>query len=107
MNSEKNVLDYVSQFREHLHHARSFTRGALINSQSGMKRLFDRSAVYRHFEVGDKVLVLMPIAGSALSARFSGPYEVSDKLSDTDYVIHTPERKRKKTCMSHKYAKTL
>ncbi len=33
--------------------------------------------------------------GSALSARFSGPYEVLRKLSDTDYVIRTPDRRRK------------
>ncbi len=41
------------------------------------------------------MLVLLPIVGSALSARFSGPYEVLRKLSNTDYVICTPDRKRK------------
>ncbi len=47
-----------------------------------------------------KVLVLLPIVGSALSARFSGPYEVLRKLSNTDYVICTPDRKRK-FCVCH------
>ena len=60
-----------------------------------MKRHYDRSAVPRRFKVGDKVLALLPIPGSALSAKFSGPYDICDCLSDTDYVIGTPERRRK------------
>lgn len=46
---------------------------------------YDRSAVTHNLHMGDKVLVLLPIAGSALSARFAGPYKV--RLSDTDYLI--------------------
>ncbi len=41
------------------------------------------------------MLVLLPVLGSALSARFSGPYEVLRKMSDTDYVIRTPDRRKK------------
>lgn len=33
--------------------------------------------------------------GSALQARFSGPYVVESKLSDANYVVKTPVRKRK------------
>jgi hypothetical protein len=60
-----------------------------------MKRRFDKKAVVRNFLPGEKVLVLIPVPGSALSARFSGPYLVKNKVGDTDYIIHTPERRRK------------
>ena len=60
-----------------------------------MKRNYDRASVHRHFKIGDKVLALLPIPGSALSAKFLGPYELYDCLSDTDYAICTPERRRK------------
>ncbi len=60
-----------------------------------MKCQFDRKSVQRAFAECDQVLVLLPIVGSALSARFSGPYEVLRKLSDTNYVIRTPDRRRK------------
>ena len=60
-----------------------------------MKRHFDEKAVPRSLQTGDQVLVLLPIPGSSLSARFSGPYCVGRKLSDTDYVIQTPDRRRK------------
>ncbi|KAF7648009.1 hypothetical protein LDENG_00163430, partial [Lucifuga dentata] len=60
-----------------------------------MKTRFDRKAVVRQFYPGDQVLVLLPVPGSALTARFLGPYVVDRKVSDTDYVILTPERRRK------------
>lgn len=88
-SSEVNVLDYVSKFRERLHKACSMAKDSLASAQKKMKCQFDRKSVQRAFAEGDQVLVLLPIAGSALSARFSGPYEVLRKLSDTDYVIRT------------------
>ena len=60
-----------------------------------MKRMFDKKAVERQFEPGDEVLVLLPTPGSALTASFSGSYVVEKKVSDTNYVICTPERRRK------------
>lgn len=45
-------------------------------------------------------MALLPIPGSALSAKFSSPYEILDCLSDTDYVISTLERQRKRS-VSH------
>ncbi len=32
---------------------------------------------------------------TALQAKFSGPYVVDRKLSDTDYIVGTPDRQRK------------
>ncbi len=87
-----NVLDYVSKFRERLHNA--IAKESLTAAQENMKCRFDRKSVRRCFKEGDQVLVLLPMVGSALSARCSGPYEVLSKLSDTDYVIRTPDRKR-------------
>ncbi|XP_048843940.1 uncharacterized protein LOC125715915 isoform X2 [Brienomyrus brachyistius] len=90
-----NVLDYVSQFRERLYKARLAAAEALSSAQGKMKSWYDKKAVPRSFNPGDKVLVLLPTAGSALSARFCGPYQVDRKVNDTDYVLKTPDRKRK------------
>ncbi len=89
-----NVLDYVSNFRDRLHAACSLARESLANAQKGMKRRFDRKAVARSFMPGDEVLVLLPVLGSSLSARIYGPYVVKKKMSETDYMISTPDRKR-------------
>lgn len=92
---ENNVLDYVSSFREKLHKACSFARDSLAAAQSKMKSCFDKKSVVRSFQPGDRVLVLLPLVGSGLQAKFSGPYVVDRKISETDYVILTPDRKKK------------
>lgn len=89
-----SVLDYVSKFRERLHEALSFAHKSLTVAQGSMKRRHDKTAVIRTFQSGDQVLVLLPVPGSTLSARFAGPYVVVRKLNNTDYVIRTPDRKR-------------
>lgn len=62
-----------------------------------MKQRFDQKAVFRSFSPGDKVLVLIPVMGSALQARYTGPYCVERRVSNLNYVISTPDRKRKTT----------
>uniref|UniRef100_A0A671VWW5 Gypsy retrotransposon integrase-like protein 1 n=1 Tax=Sparus aurata TaxID=8175 RepID=A0A671VWW5_SPAAU len=98
--SRENVLDYVSSFRERLHHAWGLSRASLSAAQSKMKVRYDKKSVARAFQSGDRVLVLLPVVGSALQAKFSGPYLVDRQLSETDYVIRTPDR-RKKTRVCH------
>lgn len=90
-----NVVDFVSRCRERQKRASVLAREALSASQEVMKKQYNRMAVERQFQPGDKVLVLFPVSGSALSARFAGPYVVKSKVSDTDYIIITPERRRK------------
>lgn len=52
-----------------------------------MKQRFCHAAVTRNIQPGDKVLVLLPLLGSALSARFMGPYKILERLSDIGYLI--------------------
>ncbi|KAI2645228.1 Retrovirus-related Pol polyprotein [Labeo rohita] len=98
--SPTHVLDHVSSFCERLHSVWNLAPQSLLSAQSKMKDNYDKKSVKRSFEVGDKVLVLLPLPGSSLQAKFAGPYEVQEKLSDIDYVIRTPERHRK-SCVCH------
>ena len=59
-----------------------------------MKARYDKKTVSRVFVPGDQVLVLLPMTGSSLSAQFSGPYTVEKRISDTNYMVKTPERRR-------------
>lgn len=93
--AEHNVLDYVSSFRDRLKHVCQLARDNLSKSQTKMKNYYDKKSVSRVFHPGEKVLVLLPLPGSSLQSRFAGPYIVERKLNDTDFVIHTPDRKRK------------
>ena len=65
-----------------------------------MKVWYDRKAKPRCFEPGDRVLVLFPVVGNPLQAKYSGPYKVVKKISDTNYLVKTPDR-RKETQVCH------
>lgn len=52
----------------------------------------DRKAQSHTFDVGDQVLVLLPVQGSALQGHFSRPYIVMGKVGNLDYLIATPGR---------------
>lgn len=69
-------------------------RESLSTSQERMKVQYDRKTKDRSFVPGEQVLVLLPVPGSSLSARFTGPYIVEKKISDTNYIIKTPDRRR-------------
>ncbi len=72
----KNVVNYISSFRERLHSVWTLARKSLCVAQERIKICYDREAVLRSFQIGDRVLVLLPIPGSPLRAKFAGPYEI-------------------------------
>lgn len=91
---DMNLLDYVSNLGDKLTKAWKFAGENLLCSQKKMKYFFDRKTKERNFVVGDNVLVLLPIPGNPLKASFSGPWKILKKVSDVNYLVETPERRR-------------
>ncbi len=91
-SKKTNVLDYVSKFHDRLQQACMLAHESLTKAQGKMK-------VKRSFAVGNQVLVLLPVPGSVLTARFSGPYEILERRGETDYVLSTPEGNVKNGCV--------
>ncbi len=86
------VSEYIRSFKERLHHAWYIAKRYLSATQVKMKSRFDKKSVNRKFNPADLVIVLLQVPGSVFAAKFSGLYTVERKLSDTDYVIGTPDR---------------
>ena len=95
-----SVLKYVATFKDRLFRAGQIAKRNLQESQSKMKVWYDRKAKSRYFEPGDRVLVLFPVVGNPLQAKYSGPYKVVKKISETNYLVKTPGR-RKETQVCH------
>ena len=89
-----NLLEYVSDFRKKLTEACDLARKNLKSAQNCMKSKFDKNTVTRNFQAGDKVLAYLPVPGTPLQARYFGPYVVKKKVSDLNYVIVTPDRRK-------------
>lgn len=94
--AEESLLKYVSVFRERLTRAGELAKQNLGDAQEEMKAWYDKKARQRHFKPGDKVLVLLPVAGHPLQAKYHGPCVVSQKIGELNYVVETPDRKKKK-----------
>ena len=95
-----SVLKYVATFKDRLFRAGQIAKRNLQESQSKMKVWYDRKAKSRCFEPGDRVLVLFPVVGNPLQTKYSGPYKVVKKISDTNYLVKTTDR-RKETQVCH------
>lgn len=95
-----NLIDYVNGFRHRLYTAGSLARERLQLAQKGMKAQYDRRAELHVFSPGDQVLVLKPLVGSPFQARYSGPFSVKERISDLNYLLSTPGR-RKATQLCH------
>ena len=91
-----SVLKYVATFKDRLFRAGQIAKRNIQESQSKMKVWYDRKAKSRCFEPGDRVLVLFPVVGNPLQAKYSGPYKVVKKISDTNYLVKTPGRRKEK-----------
>lgn len=89
-----NLIDYVHGFRRKLLLAWKLSKENLSKAQEKMKRLYDRRAVERVFNIGDQVLALLPVSGSPFCAKFSGPYVVVRQVTELDYLLSTPDRRR-------------
>lgn len=95
-NTSLNLLQYVSDFRTRLTKACEVARNNLKSAQGKMKSRHDVKAKERSFKSGEKVLALLPIPGRPLQARYFGPYTIDHKVSDLNYVINTPDRRKSK-----------
>ena len=71
--------------------ASELTREKLQKVQGKMKKRYDQNTALSSFEIGYKVLVLLPLFSHPLKAQFFSLYEVPWKISDLDYVVNTPD----------------
>ena len=95
----ESVLVRISDIRHWLWTANALTQKNLKAAQSGMKSWYDRKARTRVFKPGDQVLVLLPIHGNPLQARYCGPFTIAEKVNEVDYIVNTTgHRKARQLC---------
>ena len=82
----------VNTFIDRLSSAKDVALSSLLKAKNKMKSWNDHQSTRLWFNVGDKVLSMLPIPGAVLQARYYGLYTVFNTVSDFDYVINTPDR---------------
>ena len=94
------VHQYITKLRDKLQKLRDFAQANLTRHQDQSKERYDLKTTPRSFSPGELVLVFLPLTGSPLKCKYSGPYQIKEKLSPLNYIISTPDR-RKKTQLAH------
>ena len=89
---------HISDVRESLKVAKELAQNKLKSSQGRMKLWYDKKARSHTFQPGDRVLVLLPMHGQPLQARYCGPYTVEQKVNEVNYLVKTPGREETVSC---------
>ncbi len=94
----QNLVEYVNGFRRRLFLAGLCAHKNLGVAQEKMKNHYDKHAEVRVFTPGDQVLILLPSSRSPFCAKFTGPYIILRKLSNENYQVATPDRRKSRQC---------
>ena len=78
---------YVIKLRERLEQTCQLARDNLEKVQFKQKIYYDQRARSRKFDVGDKVLLLLPTESNKLLLQCEGPYEVVEIVNRMDYSV--------------------
>jgi hypothetical protein len=89
-----NVLKYIMDLRQKLQQCQEIALDTANEAKTNSKVWYDRRSREREFDIGQLVLVLLPMAGKPLDAKYQGPYKIIGKLGPVDYVIATPNKRR-------------
>ncbi|XP_069163371.1 uncharacterized protein [Procambarus clarkii] len=95
--TNEDIVDWLSTTKGRLFSAWEMATRTLESTQRTIKSRYDRRTKQREFQVGDLVLVCTPTITGSLSARFVGPYPVVKKVTNLNYLLSTPDRRKKET----------
>ena len=90
----KLTYQYVLDLQDRLQETCEIARQSLLKAKQTQKKHFDVKARNREFQVGDKVLLLLPTDGNKLLMQWKGPFDVIERVNGNNYRIQLAERVR-------------
>ena len=82
-----STYQYVIELRDRLEQTCKLAHENSKKVQIKQKAYYDRRARSRKFDVGDKILLLLPTDSNKLLLQWKGPYEVVEVVNRMDYKI--------------------
>ena len=92
--TKQNVLQFLLETREKLKACQELAETQANQARVKSKLWYDRKARERSFEPDQLVLVLLPVKGKPLEAKYCGPYRILRQIGQVDYLIATPDRRK-------------
>ena len=85
--TEQNVIQYVLDMRKRMADMLEVAQDNITDSQTKQKKWYDKKARERKYELGQKVLLLLPDDAGKMKAKWSGPYNIVQKVDDLNYEV--------------------
>ena len=88
-------MTYVVLMRDRLQEMATLARENAQRAQCRQKKYYDRGTKMCELDVGDQVLVLLPMDRNRLKLEWSGPASIVEKVIPVDYrcqVLEGPQR---------------
>lgn len=89
------VTEYVFELINRLQRCQELAGEQMEEKRDKRKIWYDRNAVNRKFNPGDKVLVLATSKPNKLSVSWIGPGTIESQMSETNYIVNVPDRREK------------
>ncbi|XP_072772650.1 uncharacterized protein [Nerophis lumbriciformis] len=86
----RSVIDHVAQLQARARKLWPMVREHMEKAQRERAKTYNRGATLREFQVGEKVLVLVPSSECKFLARWQGPYEVIERMGPVNYKTTPP-----------------
>src|SRR5260221_7771583 len=83
----KTTYQYVLDLRERIQDTCELARQELAKVQLRNQGYYNRKTRDRTFQVGEKILLLLPTVHNKMELQWKGPYSVVKKVSNLDYQI--------------------
>ena len=83
----QTTYQYVFDLRNKLEETCQVAKRGLEEAQGVYKNYYDRKGRNRRFDVGQRVLVLLPTEHNKLTLQWKGPYEIIEVINKMDYKI--------------------
>jgi len=83
----RNTYEYVFDLRNRIVETCKLAHQNLLDAQGVQKHYYDKGAKDRKFEVGDKVLLLLPTNKNKLLMSWKGPFRAKQVIAQNDYKI--------------------
>ena len=92
---EKDVIQYVLDMRSRMKDMLDVAQNNIEKAQKKQKRWYDEKARERKYDVGQKVLLLLPDEVGKMKAKWSGPYSIVRKVDDLNYEVSKQNKVKK------------
>ena len=83
----KTTYHYILDLRNRIDETCQNAHAELQKSSARYAKYYNQKAKHREFQVGDKVLLLLPTDRNKLLLQWKGPFEVISKISSMDYRV--------------------